>query len=179
VSNRDGDFEIYTMDIDGQNQKQLTFNETGEGGACWSPDGNKLAFSAKGTDSNTACICIMDADGENIKKLTNGKTYDFHPVWSPDGKKILFISEKVVRKSQKEICVINLDGQNRMSLYSSPQSHPSQTYHHCWSRDSRMVVLGVVTDRKLKTYTIEIANKHKVELTDGMFPIWQPRPKDN
>ena len=43
-SDRDGDYEIFIMDADGDNQRQLTFNNNNDYGAYWSPDGSAIAF---------------------------------------------------------------------------------------------------------------------------------------
>ncbi|CUS87081.1 WD40-like Beta Propeller Repeat [Candidatus Kryptonium thompsonii] len=41
---RDGDLEIYTMDLDGRNIKRLTFEKGYDGGAFFSWDGKKILF---------------------------------------------------------------------------------------------------------------------------------------
>jgi len=44
TSERDGNWEIYRMDVDGSNVVRLTETDISEGGASWSPDGRSLAF---------------------------------------------------------------------------------------------------------------------------------------
>src|SRR3989304_6255278 len=41
VSDRDDNYEIYTMDADGSNQKNITNNKAVDGSPAWSPDGKK------------------------------------------------------------------------------------------------------------------------------------------
>src|SRR3990170_4822039 len=45
-SNRDSNSEIYIMDADGSNQKNLTNNKASDGSSTWSPDGKKIAFTS-------------------------------------------------------------------------------------------------------------------------------------
>jgi len=62
-SDRDGNYEIYVMDVDGQNQRRLTNNPANDGYVAWYPGGQRLAF-ASDRDGNFE-IYVMDADGQN------------------------------------------------------------------------------------------------------------------
>jgi len=68
-SERDGNYEIYVMDADGNNQRRLTNNPANESGPSWSPDGQKIAFVS--TRDGNCEIYVMDADGKNQRNLTN------------------------------------------------------------------------------------------------------------
>jgi TolB protein len=78
-SNRDGDCEIYVMDADGKNQRNLTENPAEDWGAAWSPDGQRIAFVSN-RDGNSE-IYVMDADGNNQRRLTNNPANDDSPDW--------------------------------------------------------------------------------------------------
>jgi dipeptidyl aminopeptidase/acylaminoacyl peptidase len=72
-SNADGDWDIWTMNPDGSDLRNLTSDgETGDGWGdsqpSWSPDGSRIAFvsdRAGGTD-----IFVMGADGSDVTRLT-------------------------------------------------------------------------------------------------------------
>ncbi|MCK7520798.1 MAG: hypothetical protein MZV64_25405 [Ignavibacteriales bacterium] len=49
TSTRDGDPELYVMDIDGSNQTRLTYEKGYDGGAFFSQDGSKIVFQSKQT----------------------------------------------------------------------------------------------------------------------------------
>ena len=77
MSNRDGKFEIYVMNIDGSNQKRLTFNNVGNWHPSWSPDGSKIIFSSTDKDKKSH-IYIMNKDGSSVKKiLSHGRKATF------------------------------------------------------------------------------------------------------
>ena len=46
-SNLDGDMEIYVMNADGTNVRQITHNTLWDEGPAWSPDGTKFVFSQR------------------------------------------------------------------------------------------------------------------------------------
>lgn len=46
TSTRNGDLDLYIMDIDGKNVKQITDSLGYDGGAFFSPDGKQLVFRA-------------------------------------------------------------------------------------------------------------------------------------
>jgi CubicO group peptidase (beta-lactamase class C family) len=55
----------------------------------WSPDGDQIAFVAKGPDNYD--IFVMDADGGDVRDVTNGQVFSTFPVWL-DGDTLMFIS---------------------------------------------------------------------------------------
>ena len=97
-SDVNNDSEIYVMDSDGDNQTNLTNNDTtGDTSPAWSPDGKKIAFDRTPEDDSGTLsdIYVMNAlDGSELKRLTKKATDDYDPAWSPNGKKIAFESTR-------------------------------------------------------------------------------------
>jgi Tol biopolymer transport system component len=92
----DGNINLYIVNSDGTDEKQLTSVGVDVWAAfpSWSPDGSRIAFASYRTGQ--AQIYIMNSDGSNQTRLTNAKeTYDHQTLsftysnWSPDGSKIL------------------------------------------------------------------------------------------
>ena len=89
-SNRDGNWEIYTMNSDGTNQTRLTFNEVSDGYPAWSTNGRQIVFHTR-RHGEASDIYVMDADGNNQRRLTHiPNLINEIPNWSPDGQRIAF-----------------------------------------------------------------------------------------
>ncbi len=79
-SNFDGDMEIYVMDADGSNVRQITHNTVWDEGPAWSPDGTRFAFS-RGADDFHLDIWTMKTDGTDARQLTTYPGADESPDW--------------------------------------------------------------------------------------------------
>ena len=66
MSDRGGNWEIYRMDIDGQNLKALTTDKASDGLPTWSPDGSKIAFVSN-RDGEWS-VWVMGADGSDKRR---------------------------------------------------------------------------------------------------------------
>ncbi|MBA3868891.1 MAG: PD40 domain-containing protein [Anaerolineae bacterium] len=124
-SNRDGNYELYLMNIDGSNQRRLTNTQDDEINPSWSPVGKEMAFaihrSLNGT--NYSSINIMNIDGSGLRSLTGMSTNDFAPDWLPDGQKLIFVS---TRDGNSHIYIMNKNGSNpqRLTDGGEPDSYP-------------------------------------------------------
>jgi len=88
MSDRSGNPDIYVMDADGSNLRQLTDHPANDIWPEWSPDGKRVAFPSR-RDGNFE-IYVVDADGTNLQRLTNTPGHEDFPAWSPDGTQIVF-----------------------------------------------------------------------------------------
>jgi len=91
-SNESGRWQIYLMDEDGQNIRQLTNEPSNNNFLDWSPNNKKIAFVSDRTGNEE--IFVMDADGKHQKQLTFTHARNIHPYWSPRGDKIFFNSTR-------------------------------------------------------------------------------------
>ena len=67
MSSRDGNWEIYVVNMDSGSLKRLTNNGAQDGLPTWSPDGKSIAFVSN--RGGTWAIWVMDASGGNQRKL--------------------------------------------------------------------------------------------------------------
>lgn len=81
ASDRDGNAEIYIMNVDGSEQRRLTDNHAEDWDPSFSPDGSKIAFESD-RDGNSE-IYIMNVGGSEQTRLTNNPAIDWLPCFSP------------------------------------------------------------------------------------------------
>jgi Tol biopolymer transport system component len=119
-----GDEEIYVMNADGTNVRQLTSNADFDSAPSWSPDGKQILFErapagtfTPGTEAQEKDIYVMRADGTHVRRLTDSPGLDEGPEFSPDGTKIAFSS---ARDGQQEIYVMDADGSHPRRLTDNP-----------------------------------------------------------
>ena len=76
---------VWVMDADGTNRKQLTDQPAGINcdEAAWSADGRKIMFGSNRPDSEGIGNWIMDADGSNQRVLTTNISMRGRPSWQP------------------------------------------------------------------------------------------------
>lgn len=80
-SNREGNYEIYTISADnGGDERRLTTNNATDDSPTWSADGTKLAFSSD-RDGDFE-IYTMDLSGNNVSQITNNAAQDRWPLWA-------------------------------------------------------------------------------------------------
>jgi Tol biopolymer transport system component len=82
--------DLYVVDIDGQNQTQLTSRPQLDWQAAVSPDGQRIAYVVE--QDGKSDIYLMNADGSNDHNVTNTNTGFWEPTWSPDGKQLVVTS---------------------------------------------------------------------------------------
>jgi uncharacterized repeat protein (TIGR02543 family) len=129
TSNRDGNYEIYSMNADGTRQTRLTFNTATDGNPSWSPDRTRIVFTSDADGDNE--ICVLNSDG-SITQLTNNTYDDSFPCWSPDGTRIAFQTNRNV---SIDVYVMNTTGGGLINLTGSSDEDRDP----CWSSDSTRI----------------------------------------
>lgn len=94
MSDRTGDWEVYTMHPDGTQLTNITNSpESHESYPNWSPSGDEIVFTSdpeNGTFLWDMRLLLMDSEGNNWVELDAGKPI-FNPKWSPDGNRIVYV----------------------------------------------------------------------------------------
>ena len=154
--------EIYTVDTDGGNLKQLTFTDGINTSPSFSPDGSRIAFVSNRGGSPQ--IYIMNSDGTGQERITyNDSSYNSSPAWAPDGAKIAFTS---IVGGERQVFIMNADGSGERQVTSTPYS----TGHPAWTRDSRIITFDTEVEGRQELYMIDVNESGMIRLTPKMFP---------
>ena len=115
VSDRTGHKEVWSMDPDGSNQKQITSFKSISIMPAASPDGSKIAFTsfARG---NPAIFILSTETGRRLSFYNQVASLNATPDFTPDGKQILYATSA---SGYAQIYVANLDGSNLRRISSS------------------------------------------------------------
>jgi Tol biopolymer transport system component len=104
-SGRSGNFDIYLMNADGSNVRNLTNNPAYDSFPAFSPNNDQIAFSSNrdgvpeeksGVKTFEIYTLDLKPDGTpgELKRITYNPGQDSHPRYSPDGKWLVFTSER-------------------------------------------------------------------------------------
>ena len=88
-SMRDGDYEVYIMNVDGTGQQRLTQDPAHDMYPSISWDGTKIAFVSR---SGTESLYVMNADGTGVTQLASG-TYLLDTAFTRDGSTVAFVND--------------------------------------------------------------------------------------
>jgi Tol biopolymer transport system component len=131
TSTRDGDLELYDMNVDGTEQRRLTRSLGYDGGAFHSQDSQWIVWRAGRPNTpaevarykdllaknlvmpNRLEIMIMRADGSEQRQLTNNGGANFAPYFHPNGRQIIFasnVNNPNPRSPNFDLFLVNRDG---------------------------------------------------------------------
>ncbi len=179
--------DLYTMDLNGKNLRQVTTSYAFEDWGSWSPDTFKILFmSNRIPDTSFTArfqIYVMNSDGSNVSQLTfpnpardstghvKDTTSNYHPAWSPDGTKIAFGS---TRDTNPQIYVMDPNGSNvvRLTHNSAADGQPA------WSPDGTKIAFATDRDGNNEIYVMNANGSVQVNLTNNagsdLAPAWSP-----
>ncbi|HSJ58250.1 MAG TPA: protein kinase, partial [Anaerolineae bacterium] len=132
-SNRDGNPEIYVLDLASGSPRRLTNNSANDWLPDWSPDGSRLAFTSSRTGSYDLWVANADGSGQDILVATGA--WDEYARWAPDGRRLsLSTTANTEGVPNSEIFVRQPDG----SLVQVTRSTAENQWAD-WSPDGRLV----------------------------------------
>ena len=159
TSDRDGNGEIYVMNIDGSAPVNLTHTAAWDGYAAYSPDGSKIAYWS---GSN---LHVMNADGSEQTDLgVEGQK----PAWSPDGNQIAF--HRWV-SGDREIFVMDADGSNVTQLTGDHYGNA----HPRWAPDSETIVFASLLNAgQWNIHTVKADGSDMKRVIESPTLDWEP-----
>jgi Tol biopolymer transport system component len=121
ISDAGGGADIWMMEADGSNQRQLTSDAGLNVFPSMSPDGKYIVLdSNRGLGLTGFSVWRIGLDGSNPKRLTEGE-FDFFPTVSPDSKWVLF---NRLSEPRPAIWRVPIDGGDAAVMLDKPAIRP-------------------------------------------------------
>jgi Tol biopolymer transport system component len=88
--------EIFVMNEDGSNLRQVTNLKAASFAPYFTPDGKQIIFSTNVGDpkGRNFDLYLINVDGTGLERVTYNDTFDGFPMFSPDGKQLVFASNR-------------------------------------------------------------------------------------
>ncbi|HMO34321.1 MAG TPA: hypothetical protein PKE63_02120 [Lacibacter sp.] len=131
TSTKDGDLELYVMNLRTGREKRITYTVGYDGGAWFSPDGKKIIWRASRPKTEAEIseykellaqglvaptnmeVWVANADGSNARQVSNFGQANWAPAFMPDSKRIIFASNHEYKRGFPfNLYTMNGDGSN-------------------------------------------------------------------
>lgn len=151
-------WEIFTMDDDGSNVRQLTYNKVYDGDPRWAPNGKYIAFDRAMEREHIHAeqnhdLFLMNPDGTGERQLTIYTGLDVSQTWSPDSQHLAF---STTRSDKWSIHIMDIETQEVHELTRDRRkSHYSGSA--AWAPDGKKIAY-ILTQIKPFQETIYIVN---------------------
>ena len=156
ASTRTGTPQIFIMNSDGSDLRQITEMVDGACQPDWSPNGLRIVFispcPARQNNHPGAQLFVINVDGSGLVELPKMEGSGFDPAWSPDGSRIAFAS---LKNANPQIYVMNLNDYSVTQLTSASGDvlMPDWSRQPAWSPDGKQIVY---TGHSLLTNALQI-----------------------
>lgn len=173
----EGYYDLYVMDREGANLRQITQFPVCDSYLSASPDGGRYAVCSD-KDGNMD-IYVVDSLGKEQARLTQSPFDESDPDWSPGGKLIAFRSN---RSGPYAIWIMGADGSNpvQVTQYAENEKYQGREGEGPprWSPDGSRILFFSMRDGDWDIYTIrpdgtELTNLSQTE-SNETWPSWSP-----
>jgi TolB protein len=156
-SDRLGEMNIWTRELDSGAERQITTGPGGDYQPEWTPDATHLTFfSARGGNADIWQVAV--ADGAMVR-LTDDPSIDTNPFPSPDGGAVAFLSD---RSGRNEVWVMAADGSGQRQLTSVGAGG----HFLRWTPDGKAILFRAESGSQLRTMRVSVADGELTQLPD-------------
>jgi len=124
--------EIFVMNEDGSNVRQITSNGAANFCPYFHPDGKRIIFASNLHDptGRNFDLYLINTDGTGLKRITDNPTFDGFPMFSPDGKKLVFASNRNAKiQGETNIFIADWIEPSTSSANAAPLSIENLKHH--------------------------------------------------
>lgn len=172
--------QIFIMNFDGSDVRQLTNLPEGACQPEFAPDGTRLVFispcKAPQEKYPGAALHMINADGSGLIVLTNVPGGDFDPAWAPNGRKIAFAS---LRDGKLDLYILDL-GDNSVTPLNILEQGDVEASQPTWSPDGKWLAFTRQRFGNYQIWVINLETGEKKQLTRSgseykdFSPVWSP-----
>ncbi len=108
---RPGKLEIFVMDADGSNKRQVTNHGAASFCPFFHPSGEKIIFASNlhNPEGRNFDLFLIGVDGSDLERITFDESFDGFPMFSPDGKRLAFGSNRATPPGSRDTHVFIAD----------------------------------------------------------------------
>lgn len=137
ASDRNGFWDLFVMDLNSGDVKQVTDSNEYDSSPSWSPDGQWLVFETYLNDNLEVAIASVTDPAQKIISLTQDSASDHSPVWAPDGRHIAFIS---TRGGDSDVWLADLDLADDERYQNLSKTPFAAENHPVWNFDGSQLL---------------------------------------
>lgn len=170
-SERDGNQEIYSLNLATNALKNLSHHSSQDGYPRCSPDGKTIAFVSN--RSGTWKIHLMNSDGTEQRVFSQAADEGYMD-WSPDGNSLVYASA-LGKNGVNDLYVANInDPTKKLQL----TNHNAEDVHPTWSPDGKNIAFASERDGNRQIYVMNANGGDLKRITNNQgyedYPAWSP-----
>lgn len=168
-SNRDGDYDIYTVNTDGTDLKNITNNDSGDFMPKWSNDSKQICYSSD--EAGFTGVYIINFDGTEKTQIVKNNAENAGAIWSTDNKGLIYVSNE---EGNFDIYSIGIEGNKKIKLTNDEYFEETLSL----SPDGSKVLYsaGQIDNTVFEVFVLDLNNLKISQLTNNMsygrMPLW-------
>jgi len=160
--------QIYSMNVDGSDKKEIPTGTDLNASPSISPDGTQIVFA--GSQHGNSDIYVVSSSGGSLRRLTNTRSLEAAPEWSPTGRQILYTSDQT---GVPQIWLMDAEGTGAHQFTFAGNWNDEGT----WSPDGSRIAFACRNEGDFNICVMDVATGRTVQLTSegsNSHPAFSP-----